>query len=119
MLSILGLVAVIVATYHVYKTAKDTGRNAVGWAFLTFGVGFGSQIILPLMTGIIIALVMTASGNSITKIQEFVDSIALIIGIVCLAASLFGIWLIMRHVSKIPDSDSFIPPPSPPTFDGK
>jgi hypothetical protein len=49
MLSILGFIAVFIATYFIYKTAKDTGRNAVGWAFLTFAVGSGIQIILPLL----------------------------------------------------------------------
>ncbi len=121
MLSILGLVAVFIATYYVYKTAKDTGRNAVGWALLTFAVGFGIQIILPIIIGIIIAIVMSASGNSIAEIQKSVENIAMIIGIACLVFSVVGIWLIMRRVSKIPESETFTspPPPPPPTFDGE
>ncbi len=72
MLSIFGLVAVFIATYYVYKTAKDTERNAVSWAFLTFAVGFGIQIILPLLIGIVITIVMSASGSSIAEIQNSV-----------------------------------------------
>lgn len=119
MLSILAVVAVIFATYQVYKTARDTERNAVGWALLTFAVGFGVQIILPMIIGIAIALVMTASGSSAMEIQEFIQGIALIIGIAGLLLSFLGIWLIMRHVSKIPESSFAAPPPPPPTFDGQ
>ena len=119
MLSILGLVAVIVATYHVYKTARDTERNAVGWAVATFVVGFGIQIILPIFIGFAIALVMTVSGSSVMEIQESVQGIATIIGIAGLLLSFLGIWLIMRRVSKIPENAFAPPPPAPPTFDGK
>lgn len=117
MLSILGLVAVIFATYYVYKTAKDTGRNAVGWALLTFAVGFGVQILLPVAIGMIIAVVMSASGNSVAEIQDFVQTIAILIAIVCLALSFVGIWLVMRRVVKIPENNSFVS--QPPTFDEK
>ena len=120
MLSILGLVAVFIATYFVYKAAKDTERNAVGWALLTFAVGFGTQIILPIIIGIVITIIMSASGSSIAEIQNSVQNIARIIGIPCLIFSIVGIWLIMRHVVKIPESETFTsPPPPPPTFGGK
>ena len=118
MLSILGLVAVVIATYHVYKTAKDNERNAIGWALLTFAVGFGTQIIFPVIVGFGIAVVMLASGSSMEEIQGFVQNITMIIGIVCLILSFVGIWLIMRYVVRIPENNTFIsPPPPPPTFD--
>ncbi len=118
MLSILGFIAVFIAAYFVYKTAKDTGRNAVGWALLTLAVGFGVQIILPLFIGIILGVAMMTSGSSVTEIQESIAPAAMIIGIVCLILSFVGIWFIMRHISKLPEDESFAPPP-PPTFDGK
>lgn len=118
MLSILGIIAVIVAAYHIYKTAKDTERSAVGWALLTLGVGFGMQLILPMIIGIIMAVFLTASGSSAMEIQNSINDVALFIGIGGLAASFIGIWLIMRHVSKIPDEKPFTAPPSPPTFNG-
>lgn len=119
MLSILGLVAVIIATYHAYKSAKDTERNAIGWALLTFGVGFGIQIVIPVIIGIVIAIVMLASGNSIVEVEGFAQSVSTIIGIVCLFLSFIGIWFILRYVSKIPEYDASMPPPPPPTFDGQ
>ena len=36
MLSILGFIAVFIATYFIYKTAKDTGRNAGRLGFADF-----------------------------------------------------------------------------------
>lgn len=119
MLSILGLIAVFIATYYIYKTAKDTNRNAVGWALLTFAVGIGLQIILPAIIIIVIAIAMTASGKRLTSIDQLPWSADIIISLIGLAASFVGIWLIMRRVSTIPDEESFAAPPSPPTFDGR
>ena len=119
MLSILGLVAVIIAAYYIYKTAKETNRNAVGWALLTFVVGFGLQIIFPVVILIIITIAMAVSGKRLTNIDELPWSVDTIISLVVLAASFIGIWLIMRRVSTIPDDEIFTAPPSPPTFGGK
>ncbi|MGI8639758.1 MAG: hypothetical protein ACR2MG_07365 [Pyrinomonadaceae bacterium] len=116
MLSILGFIAVFIATYFVYKTAKDTGRNAAIWGLLTFAVGFGIQIILPLLIGIIFGFAMAVSGSSVMEIQADIQSASIIIAIVCLILSFIGIALIMRHVAKIPEEKSFVPPPSPPNF---
>lgn len=119
MLSILGLVAVIFASYYIYKTAKDTERNAIGWGLLTFVVGFGIQFILPIGIGIVIASVMSASGNSMAEIQDFIQKIAVLIAIACLILSFFGMWLVMRQVVKIPENNSFVSPPPPPPFEEK
>jgi uncharacterized membrane protein len=116
MLTILGLVGVVVATYFVYKTAKDTGRNAAVWGLLTFAVGFGIQIIVPLLIGVIIGIIKVSSGSTVEEIQRDIQSPAIIIGIVCLVLSFAGIALIIRHVSKIPEEKSVIMPPSPPDF---
>ncbi len=118
MLSILGLFGVIFATYYVYKTARDTKRNAVGWALATFAVGFGFQIVLPLLIGVVIGIVMSLQGSSPAQIQEFVQVAAVIITLICLALSFAGIYLIMRRVSTLPDTESFVAPPAPPDFNG-
>lgn len=119
MLSILSFIGVLFAAYFIYKTAKDTGRNAVGWALLTLAVGIGIQIVLPILIGIIITFVMMLLGNSIAEVQEFVQIVAVIISIICLILSFVGIGLIIRHISKIPEDGSFVSPPPPPAFDGK
>ena len=119
MLSILGLIAVFIATYYIYKTAKDTGRNAVGWGLLTFGIGIGLQIVLPALILIIIAIVMSVSGKRLTNIDDLPWGLDLIISVFGFAASFVGIWLIMRRVSTISDDEVFAAPPSPPTFGEK
>jgi len=111
MLSVLGFIAVIISTYYVYKTAKDNGRNAIVWALITFGVGVGIQIIIPVLIGFGIGLIMAASGSSIPEIQQSVQSVAIVISLVCLVLSFIGIALIMRYVARIPEEGSFVPPP--------
>ncbi|MCY7375635.1 MAG: hypothetical protein LH472_06645 [Pyrinomonadaceae bacterium] len=119
MLSILGFIAVFIATYYIYKTAEDTGRNAVGWALLTFAVGFGLQIIFPVIILIMITIGMSVSGKRLTNTEQLPWSVDTIISLTGLAASFVGIWLIMRRVSTIPEDESFAAPPAPPTFNEK
>jgi uncharacterized membrane protein len=125
-LSILGLVAVIVATYHVYKTARDNGRNGIGWGFLTVAVGLGAQWILPIIaTAILVVVYATSLQTSrdpyaARQQMEELESYALIFGIAGLIISFIGLWLIMRFVSRIPEDGpgSSAPPPPPPSFGG-
>ena len=119
MLSILSLIAVFIAAYFVYKSAKDTNRNAVGWSLLTVAVGIGLQIILPIILVMVIAVIMAVSGKPIRDADDLPFGTAMIATILGWAASIFGIWLIIRRVSLIPDEESFNAPPAPPTFDGK
>lgn len=119
MLSILGLIAVFIATYYVYKTAKDTRRNAAVWALLTFAVGFGLQIVFPVLVLMVIAVAMTISGKRLNNVDELPWSLDTIIGLSGLVISFVGIWLILRRVSTIPDDEIVDTPPKPPTFGGK
>jgi uncharacterized membrane protein len=120
MLSIIGLVIVIVATYHVYKTARDYGRNAVLWATVTFCVGFGLQFIVPFVVGLILAIVWIAQGMSVNDpaaMQDRMLAPATIIGLVCLVLSVVAMWLILKKVSQVPDEPAVnAPPPPPPDF---
>ena len=119
MLSILGLIAVFIAAYFVYKSARDTHRNAVGWSLLTLVVGIGMQIILPIVIIFIIAAAMMLSGKPLRDVDDLPFGMALIVSILGLAASIVGIWLILRRVSLIPDDETFNSPPAPPTFSGE
>lgn len=119
MLSILGLIAVFIAAYFVYTSARDTGRNAVGWSLLTVAVGIGVQIILPMVIVFIIAAIMMISGKPLRDVDELPFGTTIIVSIFGWAASIFGIWLILRRVSLIPDEETFAAPPAPPTFGGE
>ena len=116
MLFIIGIAVIIVATYQVYKTAGDTGRNAIAWAFATFAIGFGIQQILLFLLGVGIGLVMTFQRASMAEIMEVSQSsMAVIINLSCLFLSFIGVWLVMRYVSKIPEEKAFVYPLAPPS----
>lgn len=114
MLSILGFAVLIVATIFAYRTAKDYGRNAAIWALITFGVGFGIQIIIPVFIGIIWGFVLLASGTPPERMQDEIGGWATIIGIICLVLSVISVFLVLRFLSKIPEEKSFVQPPQPP-----
>lgn len=118
MLSILGLIAVFIAAYFVYKSARDTGRNAVGWSLLTVATGIGLQIILPIIIIFIIAVVMTVMGKPLKDVDDLPFGTAMIVSIIGWAASIAGIWLIIQRVSLIRDDEPLAAPP-PPTFNEK
>lgn len=117
MLGIIALIAIVVFTIQVYKTASGTGRNAPLWAVLTAAVGFGLQIALPILIGIIMAVVYVASGTPPEEIESAITGPATIIGFVCLVLSIVAMVLIAKHVGKVPDDPSgSAKPPPPPTF---
>ena len=115
MLSILGIVVIIVVTYQVYKMAKSKGRNAGIWALITFVVGFGLQLGLPILAGIVLAVVWMTSGSTESEVREALTGPAMIIGFVSLVLSFAAVWLILWRVSRIPADKTFNLPPSPPT----
>lgn len=116
MLSIIGLVFIITMTVLAYKTARDYERSAVGWALLAFVVTFGVQIILPFFIGIMIALGLVVSGTPQSRLQQSFDEVvpAVTITVVCMVLSIAAGFLILRHLAKIPEENSFDAPPAPP-----
>jgi len=115
MLSVLGIVVIVVATYQVYKAAKDTGRNAAVWALITFLAGFGLQIIVPILVVMIYAGILLNSGTPASQLEQAASTFSIIISLICLVLSFVAVWIILRLVSKIPEEKSFVAPPSPPT----
>lgn len=117
MLGIIALVAVFIAAYFAYKTAAGNGRSGPLWALATLAVGLGFQIVIPIMIGIVLALVYMAMGTPADELQQEMSGVAGIIGIVSLVFSFIGIWLVLRHVAKLPDDPPVEKLPSPPVFD--
>lgn len=117
MLGILAMIAVFIITYYVYKSAKDYGRNAVGWAAFTFCLGFGIQIVIPLFLGIFIAIYLTMKGQTPDEIQDYVGSMSFLLGIIPMILSLVAIGFVLKYVGTMPREREIIPPPKPPTFD--
>ena len=117
MLGIIAFIAVFVAAYFAYKTASGNGRNGPLWALATLGVGFGFQIIIPILIGIVLGIIYISMGTPVDKLQAQISGPATIIGFVMLFLSFIGIWLILRHVAKLPEDAPVERVPPPPTFD--
>ena len=118
MLSILGLVAIIVLTYQVYKNAAGTERNAIGWAALTLLVGVGIQFVIPLVVGVTYGIYLASSEATYNDAgySSYVGLMS-ILGLGGVVFSILGMWLIAKHVSKVKDNAEIGPaPPPPPAF---
>ena len=116
MLSIVGIVAIVVFTIQVYKTASGTERNGPAWAAVNLVIGIGIQFVLPMIIGIVIGIYYIASGTPVEQLESEITTLATFIGIFGIVLSIVGMWLIMKHVSKVKDDDPKGAPPPPPTF---
>ena len=118
MFGIIALVAVIVFTIQVYKTANGTGRNGALWAMLTAAVGLGFQFVLPFVFGIVLAIVYMVQGSTVESLESDITLPATLIGLAGIVISIGGMFLISKHVAKVPDDPpmSAVAPPPPPQF---
>jgi hypothetical protein len=105
-------VIIAVATWQIYKAAKDTGRNAALWAVITAVGSLVFQLTLGIGFGLFYAL-----GIAIWQWpEEGLETYSWPAGIVISVLNVVGIWLIHRHVSAVKEDDDVMPPPPPPTF---
>ena len=118
MMGLIALIGVIVAAVFAYRTAKNNGRNGPFWALAMLGVGFVFQIVVPMIVGLVLAVIFLFSGGATEEVIEKVETPAGIIGFVSVFLSAVGIWLILRHVSKPPKERPRENVPPPPTFHG-
>jgi predicted PurR-regulated permease PerM len=117
MLGIAAFIAIFIFTYYAYKTARDYNRKAWLWALAVFGVGFGLQVIVPLMIGIVLGVVLVMSGTPVNEMQEKIQGPASIIGIVSVVLSFVGMALLLKMLSKVPETDDGqVEVPPPPQF---
>jgi cytochrome c biogenesis protein CcdA len=116
MLTILGLIVIVLATFYIYRLAKKNGRNAVTWAAITVTVGGNIQILIPFLLVMIIFFVLTFAGNSVNKTERLLKTPIIIIDTICLIFTIISLLLIMRFVAKTSEEKTFTIPPSPPEF---
>jgi hypothetical protein len=120
LLFLFGTVAVVVATYFTFKTANENGRSGVLWALISLSVGLGLQLVAPVIVAFALALVFIISGTSQNELAEKIDGLATVGYYVCWILSFVSLFLVIKHVSKLPESDDGTPaefePPPPPTF---
>ena len=112
---------IVVFTYFVFKTAKEYGRVAGLWTFLTLGIGIGLQWIVPIIIMIVITILLLATGTRPEQVEDAIGWWSFAISFICFGLSLVGMFLVLRQVAKLPDdiADSDIRVPPPPTFDGQ
>ena len=118
MFGIIGIVAVIVFTIQVYKSANGTKRNGALWAMLTAAIGVGFQFVIPFIAGIVIAIAYMVGGSTPESLQSDITLPATLIGLAGIFISIAGMFLISRHVATVPDDPpmSVAVPPPPPQF---
>ena len=116
---LLGTVATVVAAYFTFKTAKENGRNGVVWGLISLLVGFGLQIVGPFVLGVLLVVIMLFTGTPQSQIQSKIDGPANILFYVFWLLGFVGLFLVIKFVSRLPETDdadlSEIVPP-PPTF---
>ena len=109
------MILFIIAAFLAYKKAKSTGRSGILWALITTGVYVGTQLLFALGIGLFLGIGVELFGWSETIYDDF----NLLITAVCIIASFGGVWLVFRYLDKMPQDETFVQPPAPPTFDGK
>ena len=116
MIGILALIVVIVAAVFAYRTANDNGRSGPLWALAALGAGFGLQIVIPMIIGIILALIYLAKGVPVEELAERVSGPSTAVAFVMWFLSFVGLWLILRYISKPIEEKPMEVIPPPPTF---
>jgi len=113
MLGLAAFAAIFIFTYQAYKAANEYGRNAPLWAGLMFCVGFGLQVVFPLLVGIIVGLVLAMGGASAAEIQTVLNGYGLVLTLLFVVSSIVGMYLILRYLGTVPedDIDNTTPPP--------
>lgn len=120
MLLLVGIIAIIVFTVQVYKTAVGTERNAPVWAAVTAITGITLQFVIPIFFGVAIAVYYLATGTAIEEVESEAFAPTLVVNIISFLLSIVAMVLIMKHVSKVKDEDpaARTPPPPPVSFGG-
>ncbi|HCA59929.1 MAG TPA: hypothetical protein DEP46_18335 [Blastocatellia bacterium] len=118
MLSLLGIIAIVIFAIHTFRSANSNGRNGGLWAFISVAVGIALQWVVPLVASMVIAIFYIASGSNIDTIEQDIMWPAVVISFAGLGLSFLGMWLVLRHVSQIPDEEPLTAsgPPPPPVF---
>lgn len=110
------MILIILAIWFGYKKGRDSGRNPWLWAAIAGGVFLGTQIVVGIGFGILIAIGQEIRGWS----DETFDKYALFANIPALMLSIVALWLVFRYLDRAPSGEPInTPPPPPPTFDGQ
>lgn len=110
----IGIIILIFLTVRIYRTAKETGRNAVGWTATAIGIYIGIQIFI--VFGLL--LILAAGGYLWDWRIHSLDNFAIPIIFLSEILGLVGAWIVANYVSNEPEDKTAFqpPPPAPPQF---
>lgn len=107
------MILFVLAAFFAYKKAQSTGRSGILWALITAGVYIATQLILALGIGLGFGIGVELFGWSETIYEDW----NLLVTAICIVGSFGSVWLIFRHLDKLPPEETFAAPPPPPSFD--
>lgn len=107
------MILIILAIWFGYKKARDTGRNPYLWAAIAAGVFIGTQIVVGVGVGILIAI-----GQQIWHWDDRVfETYSFVASIPALILSFVALWLVFRFLDRPRKTEIMTEPPPPPIFD--
>lgn len=110
----IGIIILIFLAYRIYRTAKENGRNAVGWTLAAIGVYIGVQFII----GFGLVFLVEIGHGLFGWREDVLNNFMIPISFLSVILSLVGVWILANYVSNEPkDKNAFqTPPPAPPQF---
>jgi hypothetical protein len=108
----MGIILTIVLLWQVYKAAKESGRSGLLWTVLAF-VG---SIALQFLIGLFLGIVFMAGSALWGWPEDLLAKLIWPINILALAINAVLLWLLIKYLSRVPDSEFVTPPPPPPNF---
>ncbi len=112
---ILQIAFLIVTTRHVYMTAKSNGHSAVFWASINAAIFLAIPILFGILMGVGLGVAATAELISMST----AETLLMFSNLLGLGLAILAVILILKHVSRLNDSEGFEPPPAPRFFDLK
>lgn len=107
----------IISAWLAYKRAKDTGRNAILWAFIAAAVFIGTQLLVSVAAGAFMGFGIALRGWSETVFEDY----QILVSIIAIVCSFISTGLILRYLNRVPETDEAASdyqqqPPPPPKF---
>lgn len=101
----------ILSAVIAYRRAKDTGRNAILWAFIAAAVFIGTQLLVAAAAGLFLGLGIGFWGWS----ENIFDRFEIWITLLSIACSFVSTGIILWYLNRLPaDNNASAPPPPPP-----
>ena len=107
------MLLIILAIWFGYKKGRDSGRNPYAWAAIAGGVYIGTQLLVGIGFGVLLAIGQQVWGWD----DNVFDTYSIGISILALVLSLVALWLLFRFLDRTPKADEYVAPPPPPQFD--